>query len=70
MYASSGVPIDTVSVVWVREAVPFGGPSAMTKYPCDAISAMVVGQSGRDTCDEPPRVPSVAVRCITLGRAG
>src|SRR5450631_102903 len=40
-YASRGAPIVEGSPeVIVREAVPFGTPSAMTKYPCDAISPM------------------------------
>src|SRR3569832_2189939 len=40
-YASSGLPIDATSFEFMeREALPLGMPSAITKYPWEAISAM------------------------------
>ncbi len=43
MYAMSGAAIALrFDLSWVRLPVPFGVPSATTKYPCDAISAIAV----------------------------
>ena len=54
MYATSGAAIAfNIDLSCVRLPVPFGVPSAITKYPCDAISAMAVAFD-RPSCEQPP----------------